>query len=59
MVIQRGDTLNVDLLLEFKQSAFAVQAAAISGQTPVRADHPMTGNDDPDRIVAVGQADRA
>src|SRR5579872_5184072 len=45
--------------LVVEQPALARQAAAIAGQGAVRADHPMAGHDDGDRIGAVGEADRA
>ena len=47
----------VPALLQREQSAFTVQAAAVSGEAAVRTDHPMARHDDADRIVAVGQTD--
>ena len=45
--------------LQFEQGAFAIEPAAVSGEAAVRPDHPMARHDDADRIVAVGQSDRA
>src|SRR6187399_2723518 len=45
-----------DALLEVEQLTFALQAAAVAGEVTVRADDPVAGHDDADRILAVGQA---
>ena len=37
-----------------EQPLLAFEAAAIAGQAAVRADHPMAGHDDADRVLAVG-----
>lgn len=42
-----------------EQPLLSVQAPAVSGQRPVRADHPVAGHDDRDRVAAVRQPDRA
>ena len=44
---------------EIEQELLGRQAAAVSGQRAVGADHAMAGHDDRQRIGPVGQADRA
>src|SRR3984957_3981915 len=43
---------------EAKQQFLAFEAAAVPGQAAVGADHPVAGDDDRDRVGAVGQAHR-
>jgi hypothetical protein len=40
-----------------QQPFFAIETAAEAGQRAVGTDHPMTGNDDSDRIAAIREAD--
>src|SRR3989442_1214283 len=42
--------------LVLEQPAFAIQAAAEAGQLAARPDHAVTGDDDGDRVLAVGGA---
>src|SRR4029077_14640291 len=42
-----------------QKPALALDPAAIAGERGVRADPPMAGDDDRDRVRAVGEADRA
>src|SRR5215475_10284397 len=42
-----------------EQPLFAVQAPAVAGERAVRADHPVAGHDDRDRVAPVGQPDGA
>src|SRR5206468_4782379 len=42
--------------LMLQQPTFAVEATAVTGQLPPRSDHPVTGNDDRNRVLAVGRA---
>src|SRR3954451_5800596 len=44
--------------LEVEQVPLAVQPAAVAGEAAVRADDPVAGHDDRDRVAAVGGADR-
>src|SRR6478609_79140 len=43
--------------LEVEQGLLALQAAAVAGQRAVGADHPVTGDDDRDRVAPVAGAD--
>lgn len=45
--------------LQLEQQALALEAASIAGQAPVGPDDAVAGNDDRDRIAAVGKPDRA
>ena len=45
--------------LQLQQRLLAVQAAAVPGQRTVGTDNPVAGDDDRDRVAAVGGADRA
>src|SRR5439155_27373352 len=42
-----------------QQPALAVQAAAEARELAARADHPVAGDDDGDRVLSVGRADGA
>jgi hypothetical protein len=44
-------------LFEVEQQALAVETAAVAGQGAGGADHPVAGEDDRDRVAAVGHAD--
>src|SRR5882757_8833080 len=44
---------------DLQQARLRLKAAAEAGERAVRADHPMTGDDDRDRVGAVGPAHRA
>src|SRR6185295_6962681 len=44
---------------ELEQAALHLEAARVAGERAVRADHPMAGDDDADRVVVIGEADRA
>src|SRR5258708_6962759 len=46
-------------LLMREQPALALDAAAIAGQGAIRSHDAVAGDDDADRIVAIGVADRA
>src|SRR5947209_822584 len=48
-----------DVALQVEQPALAVDAAAVPGQLAVAADDAVAGNDDGDRVLAVGQPDGA
>src|SRR5205085_8831844 len=45
--------------LEGEQPMLDRQPPAVAGQPSVRANHAMTGNDDGQRIAAVGETDRS
>jgi hypothetical protein len=42
-----------------EQPAFALQAAGVAGEGAALADHAVAGDDDRDRVAAVGEADGA
>ena len=46
-------------LLQLEQKPLAVEPTAIADESPVAADHAMTGHDDADRISPVGCTDSA
>src|SRR4051794_11674503 len=46
-------------VLEIEQGALAFQAASVAGERPVGADDAVAGDDDGDRVAAIGGADRA
>ena len=46
-------------LLVGEQPLLALEAAAVADQGAGLADHPVAGDDDADRVAAVGEPDRA
>ncbi len=49
----RGSALALELE---EQLLFSGEPAAVAGEAPVGADHPVARDDDPDRVAAVGEA---
>src|SRR5690349_17841856 len=45
--------------LQVEQGSLAVEATAVAGEGAVGADHAVAGDDDRDRVAAVGGADDA
>ena len=43
--------------LQFKEGFFTFQSPAVTGQSPVRPDDPVTGHQDRERVMPHGAAD--
>src|SRR5215467_12847347 len=54
-----GEGLAADPALVSEQVVLALDSAAVAGQVAVGAHYPVAGDDDADRVPAVGQADGA
>ena len=52
-----GGGARLSLALELEQEPLALDAARVPGQLAARADHPVAGDDDRDRVPAVGRPD--
>jgi hypothetical protein len=50
--------LPADALLMSQEEPLALDPAPVTGEAAVGTHHPVTGHDDPDRVLPVGQAHR-